>query len=166
VCTTRIRNRCQTRHLPYLVTYLLANLFADLLWSRSGSIRIYVHLELELPRWALRKAQPLSESNPVEPRRQTGPTVCGDLSRTRVERWKVNHCARGTAWRASCGSMCGRVCVQALGVARRIVSCRVELELAQRRDVWRCIWPIGRVRCRLRNGATGRHGDGEVKVLL
>jgi hypothetical protein len=64
-------NRCQTKYLPYLVTYVFANLFADLIlepvWQHPN-----VHLDLELRRWALRKAQPLSESNPVEPRRQTG----------------------------------------------------------------------------------------------
>jgi hypothetical protein len=53
-------NRCQTRYLPYLVTYLLANLFADLflepVWQHPN-----VHLNLEPPRWARRRAQPLSE---------------------------------------------------------------------------------------------------------
>jgi hypothetical protein len=61
------------------------------------------------------------------------------------------------------------VCVQALGVARRVVSCRIRVGAtapSEGGDVWRCIWPIGRVRCRLRDGATGRNGDGEVKVLL
>jgi hypothetical protein len=71
------------------------------------------------------------KKTPVQPRRQTGPTECGDLSRTRVERWKVNHCARGTTWRASCGSMCGHMCV-CRRWGWRGVSCRVELELAQR----------------------------------
>jgi hypothetical protein len=94
-------------------------------WRRFGSIRTYARLDLELRRRALRKAQS-KEKKRKKPHAEPGRQALGMWRFEQhgyVERWKANDGARSTAWRASCGSMCGRVCVCA--GAEGVAACRV-----------------------------------------